>query len=101
MDRTDHQVAQHPPGLPEPSYASQVLTTMASELNRTGNRRDLVTDIRLRRAYTVAVAAKLHQLPTAVADEVAVKVADLLPDPTLTITHGETVTRLRQLAEAV
>ncbi|NUS13461.1 MAG: hypothetical protein HOY69_19005 [Streptomyces sp.] len=92
---------QHTPPLPEPSYASAVLTTMAAELERTGNRRDILTNIALRRAYTVSIAAKLHQLPTAVADEVSQKVADLLPDPDLTATHGATADRLRELAEAV
>ena len=101
MDRTDHSPTQHPPGLPEPSYARQVITTIAAELERTGNRRDLVTGIDMRRAFTVSVAARLHQLPTPVADEVSAKVADLLPDPALTITRSECTHRLRQLAEAV
>lgn len=98
---TDHFPAQHPPGLPEPSYARQVITTIAAELERTGNRRDLVTDVSLRRAFTVSVAAKLHSLPTPVADEVSTQVADLLPDPTLTITRSACVHRLRELAEAL
>jgi hypothetical protein len=92
---------QPTPPLPEPTYASVVLTTVAAELERTGNRRDLVSDIALRRAFTVSVAARLHTLPTAVADEVSKKVADLLPDPALIITRGACTLRLRQLAEAV
>lgn len=103
MKATDHAPQQHPPGLPEPSYASAVLTTMAAELERTGNRRDILTNIALRRAYTVSVAAIVgrRNLPDPVANEVSQKVADLLPDPDLTATHGATADRLRELAEAV
>lgn len=94
---------QHTPPLPEPSYVSLTLSTIAAELERVANRRDLVTVIGLRRAYTVSVAAVTgtRNLPDPVANEVSEKVADLLPDPALTITHGECCTRLRQLAEAV
>ncbi|MFJ5151396.1 hypothetical protein ACIQCF_07370 [Streptomyces sp. NPDC088353] len=74
---------------------------MADEVERAGNQRDLITDIALRRAYTVAVAAKLHQLPTLVADEVSAKVADLLPDPAATLLRGDCTSRLRELAEAM
>lgn len=103
MDRTDHTLVQHPPGLPEPSYVSLVLTTIAAELERTRNRRDLLTDIHLRRAYTVSVAAVTgrRNLPDPVANEVSQKVAGLLPDPAAVLTHGDCATRLRQLAEAV
>lgn len=103
VDRTDHTLKQHPPGLPEPSYVSLTLTTIADELERTGNRRDILTNIALRRAYTVSIAAIVgrRNLPTPVANEVSQKVAELLPDPDLTATHGATADRLRQLAEAV
>ncbi|GED89335.1 hypothetical protein [Streptomyces sp. 6-11-2] len=74
---------------------------MADEVERAGNRRDLITHIALRRAYTVAVAAKLHQLPTPVADEVSAKVAGLLPDPAATLLRSECTSRLRELTEAV
>lgn len=100
---TDQLNTKHPPGLPEPSYVSLTLTTMAAELERVANRRTLLTDLRLRSAYVASVAAVTgtRNLPDAVANEVGEKVADLLPDPALTITHGETVARLRQLAGAV
>jgi hypothetical protein len=99
--RTDRPPERPTPAIPEPSYAQQVIGCMAAELERTGNHRDLITDITLRRMFTVAVAAKLHQLPTPVADEVASKVADRLPDPALTITLGDCITRLRETAEAL
>ncbi|MVO84168.1 hypothetical protein GPA10_05125 [Streptomyces sp. p1417] len=69
-ERTDQPPEQPTPALPAPSYAAQVLTTAAAELERMG-RTSLVTEGALRRAITVAVATRLHQLPTTVADEAA------------------------------
>jgi hypothetical protein len=92
---------QHTPPLPEPSYARQVIEVMAAELERTGNRRRLLTEVGLRRAFTVAVAAKLHTLPTVVANEVADRVAALLPGSGPLDTHGAYAQQLRKIAEAV
>jgi CRP-like cAMP-binding protein len=84
--------------LPEPSYAQQVIETIAAELERTANRRRLLTEVGLRRAFTVSVAARLHHLPTAVANEGADHVAELLPDTGPLITHGEYALHLREIA---
>lgn len=101
MQATLRPPDQHSPQLPEPSYASVVLTTMAAWMERVANRRRLLTEVGLRRAFTVAVAARLHQLPTAVADEVAARVARMLPDCGPVTTHGQYAAVLRQLAEDV
>ncbi|MEI5100325.1 hypothetical protein RB200_19580 [Streptomyces sp. PmtG] len=71
MPERIHRPPDQPsPQLPEPSYASQVLTTAAAELERMGQAH-ITTETTLRRAITVAVAARLHTLPTAVADAAA------------------------------
>ncbi|MGW4042983.1 hypothetical protein [Streptomyces sp. NPDC004721] len=98
-NRTDQPLPQHTPALPEPSYARQVLDVIVDELERTGNRRRLLTEVGLRRAFTVAVAAKLHALPTAVANEVSEQVAKLLPNTGPVITHGGYATLLREIAQ--
>lgn len=89
------------PVLPEPSYASTVIATMADELERTGNRRRLLTEVGLNRAFTVAVAARLHALPTIVADEVSERVARLLPPLAPDTTCGQYAPLLRTLAGVV
>ncbi|GAB2731684.1 hypothetical protein [Streptomyces bullii] len=98
--RTD-QPPDQPTPLPGPSYVRQVLDCMADEMERLSNRRRLLTEVGLRRAFNVAVATQLHELPTAVADEASDKAAELLPDTGPIITHGEYATLLRQVAEAV
>lgn len=101
MQATDHAWAQHPPGLAEPSYASLVLTTMASELERVTNRGTLVTEVRTRRAYVVSVAAVTgrRNLPDAVANEVGEKVARQLPPLPDTMTCHQYAQWLREIAE--
>lgn len=101
MERTDHAPQQHPPGLPEPSYARQVLTRIADILEQPGNRGRLLQEVGLRRAFNEAVAVTLHELPTPVADETALRVADLLPDCSANTTHGTYAQQLRHAAEAV
>lgn len=98
--RTDQALAQHPPGLPEPSYASRTLTTIA-ELVDLARPDSLIGELGLRRLFTVAVATELHDLPTNVADEVSAKVDGLLPPLAPESTCGPYAQQLRQLAEAV
>lgn len=89
---------QHSPALPEPSYARQVIEAIATELERPANRRRLLTEVGLRRAFNTAVAVRLHQLPTPVANEVSDRVAAMLPDSTPAATHGQYAEVLRELA---
>ncbi|MFH9072699.1 hypothetical protein [Streptomyces alboflavus] len=80
MDRIHHTAPPEapPPAPPTPSYASQVLTTAADVLEDMGEDRR-VTERTLRRALTVAVAARLHRLPTAVVNAVVKRVWEAIP----------------------
>ncbi|MFB7461266.1 hypothetical protein [Streptomyces sp. NPDC056188] len=87
---------QKPPEPPSPelSHAHRVLTVMADELERLSNRRRLLTEVGLRRAYTAAIGT----VPAEVADAVGDQVAALLPGSGPTITHGDYARLLRQIA---
>jgi hypothetical protein len=74
---------------------------MADELERTNLRRQLLDDIHTRRAFTVAVAARLHTLPTVVGNEVSERVAKLLPPLAPDSTTSTYAPLLRTLARTV
>lgn len=95
MDRNDR-----PPEQPTP-HARTVIEAIAAYMEAPPNRGRLLTRIGVQRAFNIAVAARLHDLPTAVADEVSDRVAELLPDTGPTITHGEYAKLLRQVAEGL
>jgi hypothetical protein len=101
--RTDHVLDQHPPGLPEPSYARLTIESIARVLEMPGNRGRLISEPTLRRAYEISVATTVtvHNLPDPVANTVSERVAQLLPDAPANTTHGTYAQQLRQLAEAV
>lgn len=89
--------------LPEPSYVSTVLATIAAGLECSAPADTPVTDGVLRRAYNVAVATVtgIPNLPDNVANEVSEKTATLLPDIALDATRASYAQLLRDLAEAV
>jgi hypothetical protein len=101
-DLTHQPQAAEAPSSPltEPSYAAQVLETMADELIRVGKSR-IVTEVMLRRAHRVAVAARLHALPTPVADEAAAKAWAAIPADAAGNTHAEQAALLRTVARTV
>ena len=103
MQATDHQVEQHPPGLPEPSYARRTMEAVADNLWLSAFHENLLSDRDRRRAFNVAVATTVtdYELPDAVANEVSEKVAHALPPITNGITQGQYALQLRRLAEAV
>jgi hypothetical protein len=105
VDRTDHAPQQHPPGLPEPSYApavppgfpEQILTVAARIL-------DIAADVPandriITSAVTVATEAVCARVPGFLRDNSEACARALLP-PTAG-TCSEYAARLRQLAEAV
>ena len=100
---TDHPERQHPPGLPEPSYARRTLEAVADNLWLSPFHDNLLSDSVRRRAFNVAVATTVtdHRLPDAVANEVSEKVAHALPPIADGITQGQYALQLRRLAEAV
>lgn len=100
-NRTDHAPTQHPPGLPEPSYARIVVEGIACNIDLKGYGTYPLSDDTRRRAFNVAVAQHLYALPDPVANEVSEKVAAALPPLTYGVTHREYATQLHQLAEAV
>ncbi|MFF9894947.1 hypothetical protein [Streptomyces longispororuber] len=100
-NRTDQPPDQPTPALPEPSYAAQVLTTIAAELDHPGARGRLLAEPSLRRAFTRAVAYRLHKLPTPIADTVAARVASLLPPGGPAITQHAVAIRLRDIAKGL
>ncbi|MBA4865941.1 hypothetical protein H1V43_32270 [Streptomyces sp. PSKA54] len=73
---------------------------MADELIRVGKTR-IVTEVMLRRAHTVAVAARLHKLPTPVADSAAAKAWGAIPANAAGNTHSEQAGILRAIARTV
>ncbi|MFB6955484.1 hypothetical protein ACFCYB_00250 [Streptomyces sp. NPDC056309] len=97
MDRKATPAPPEPPGSPhgEPSHVRSVLDVMAHELERLSNRRRLLTEVGLRRAFTAAIGT----VPTEVADEVGDRVTALLPDTGPVITHGGYATLLREIAQ--
>lgn len=99
-NRTDQPPDQPTPALPEPSYASQVLTLAAAELERMGKAR-VITEINLRRAFRVAVAARLHSLPTVVADKAAATAWAAIPPGIEGNTHRVQAAVLRGVARGL
>ncbi|MFD4968930.1 hypothetical protein [Streptomyces sp. NPDC058424] len=72
-----------------------MLDVMADELERLSNRRRLLTEVGLHRAFTAAIGT----VPTEVAFEVGDHVTALLPDTGPVITHGGYATLLREIAQ--
>ncbi|MGW5123264.1 hypothetical protein ACWEQ7_04215 [Streptomyces sp. NPDC004069] len=97
MDRKATPAPPEPPGSPhgETSHTRSVLGVMVDELERTANRRRLLTEVGLRRAFTAAIGT----VPTEVADKVGDRVTALLPDTGPVITHGGYATLLREIAQ--
>jgi hypothetical protein len=103
VDRTDHTPAQHPPGLPEPSYARRLLDAIADVMEFPSNRDRILDEPDRRRIFnlTVATIVTVQDLPDPVANETSEKVARLLPPIDDGTTHSAYAQQLRQLAEAV
>ena len=97
---TDQPPDQHSPVLPEPSYAAQVLMAAAAELERVGPGRR-ATETALRRAITVAVAARLHHLPDAVVRQAATRAWDAIPAGVEGNTNGVQARILRGAARGL
>lgn len=96
---TDHAPTQHPPGLPEPSYARRTLEAVADNLWLSRFHENLLSEDDRRRAFNVAVATALHELPDAVANEVSEKVAKALPPLDGSLTLAQYALWLREIAE--
>ncbi|MFD5697475.1 hypothetical protein [Streptomyces lasiicapitis] len=101
MPERIHRPPDQPsPQLPAPSYAAQVLTTAAAELERMGKGR-IVTEGTLRRAFTVAVAARLHTLPNRIADAVSARAWGTIPAGIEGNTHRVQAAVLRGIARGL
>lgn len=95
---SDPMSEQPTPTPPEPSHVRRVLDAIADELERPSNRRRLLTEVGLRRAFNTAVEAKLNSVPTEIGDQAADQAAEMLPDSGPVITHGAYARLLREVA---